>query len=361
MVQNGYRGLKTHHSVQSVNLFLGIKKRKRSDVVESKACTVCGEIKTLDKFTKDKGYIDGYRHQCKTCNNKKAKENRYKRRDRLQNSGYNKIETKCCSTCTEIKEISNFYKESSSKDGYGNLCKSCRAIYTSEYNNKNKQKNKNGQSIVVDLKRCSLCLIVYPISNFDTHCYSKDGHNCWCKSCSSKKGKEYRNTPEAKEKIKEYHEEYLKNPENWNMKKEAMAQWVKRNCEYVKTKRKEYIATHREEIREMHRKYDKTPNGKNIAARKNHRRRLRNNEVECTLTLEQWEKIIADQKNKCVICDKPFNTKRKATRDHIIPLSKGGGLTFENVQALCKSCNSKKHNSLDKQNIVTWFHPHPTS
>ena len=31
------------------------------------------------------------------------------------------------------------------------------------------------------------------------------------------------------------------------------------------------------------------------------------------------------------------------TIDHIRPVSKGGGLVLDNVQLLCKSCNSIKH------------------
>jgi 5-methylcytosine-specific restriction endonuclease McrA len=52
---------------------------------------------------------------------------------------------------------------------------------------------------------------------------------------------------------------------------------------------------------------------------------------------------------------KTFTKKRFPTRDHIVPCSKGGGLTFENVQALCHSCNSTKRDKLDHTKIVTWL------
>ena len=41
---------------------------------------------------------------------------------------------------------------------------------------------------------------------------------------------------------------------------------------------------------------------------------------------------------KCLHCDKPTDL----TIDHIIPLVKGGTNDLENLQTLCRSCNSRK-------------------
>ena len=39
-------------------------------------------------------------------------------------------------------------------------------------------------------------------------------------------------------------------------------------------------------------------------------------------------------------------TRRDLSLDHIIPQSKGGPTTYENLTTLCRSCNSRKHDRL---------------
>lgn len=55
-------------------------------------------------------------------------------------------------------------------------------------------------------------------------------------------------------------------------------------------------------------------------------------------SLEEWHKICERFNHKCVCCKK----KKILTRDHIIPVSKGGSDYISNIQPLCLSCNSKK-------------------
>lgn len=49
------------------------------------------------------------------------------------------------------------------------------------------------------------------------------------------------------------------------------------------------------------------------------------------------------QEHKCALCNKIFAYQEMAG-DHIKPWSKGGKTTLENLQMLCKDCNSKKSN-----------------
>lgn len=59
-------------------------------------------------------------------------------------------------------------------------------------------------------------------------------------------------------------------------------------------------------------------------------------------TLLEWNNLKAIHENKCIKCGE----EKKLTKDHVVPLSKGGTDFIENIQPLCRNCNSKKHNKI---------------
>ena len=76
---------------------------------------------------------------------------------------------------------------------------------------------------------------------------------------------------------------------------------------------------------------------KNISHLKS-RRYVRERNAIGSHTLQQWEDLKIEFNNRCGFC----RDKKKLTKDHIIPLSEGGTDYIDNIQPLCKNCNSKK-------------------
>ena len=56
--------------------------------------------------------------------------------------------------------------------------------------------------------------------------------------------------------------------------------------------------------------------------------------------------LTADGMYICACCGKKYSNRLQLQVDHIIPLNRGGKTTLDNLQILCRSCNSKKGDKL---------------
>jgi len=160
------------------------------------------------------------------------------------------------------------------------------------------------------------------------------------------------NNPEyIKDYYKKNRESILNKNKIWNKNneeriKEYKKQWNKDNEERILKKRKERYKNNKEEILKQSREYQKTEKGKATKQRAKYKRRTILKNVINTLTSEEWLDILKEYNYKCVYCGCDFDEDNLPTRDHIIPLSRGGHNIKENIIPACRSCNSKKHNKI---------------
>lgn len=67
-------------------------------------------------------------------------------------------------------------------------------------------------------------------------------------------------------------------------------------------------------------------------------RKTRMKNIAADLTASQWRAIQAAYKHRCAYCHK----RKPLTQDHVVPVSKGGAHTANNIIPACRSCNSSK-------------------
>jgi hypothetical protein len=77
----------------------------------------------------------------------------------------------------------------------------------------------------------------------------------------------------------------------------------------------------------------------------NHRRAIAGG-GSATLTIEEWLRIVDAYEGRCLYCQAPD----RLTMDHLVPISRGGDHSIENVVPACRSCNSRKHD----RNMNVW-------
>lgn len=80
------------------------------------------------------------------------------------------------------------------------------------------------------------------------------------------------------------------------------------------------------------------------------RRRVRRKSVEGSHSVGEWLLVLWICDNRCAYC----GATSRLTKDHVVPISKGGTDYIENILPACLSCNSRKR---DKPSFTIKHYP----
>ncbi len=127
-----------------------------------------------------------------------------------------------------------------------------------------------------------------------------------CRPCANRRSREWRE--ENRERHRKYHREY-----------------AQRNRQHLNAQRRQNYAIN--------------PELKRKQALANQVWKANQRGKGTGITTEQWEAIIKKYDYKCVACNEKADP---LCQDHIIPISKGRVSTIDNIQPLCRSCNTRK-------------------
>ncbi len=171
------------------------------------------------------------------------------------------------------------------------------------------------------MKKCNRCQIDKSIESFSKNPKNRDGYFHQCKLCRSIHVKQWRlNNPELYHKRRK---EIYRRDRELNIQRAT--EWARKN----KNKRVIIKNKWRAKNKELTNFYTK-----NYSYRKKG--------AEGAHTFEEYAKKLDRLGGLCFYC----RINRAGTKDHIIPLSKGGSNYIDNIVPSCVNCNSSKRDKL---------------
>lgn len=120
------------------------------------------------------------------------------------------MNTKQCTKCGEVKSVEDFPKDKRRADGRASSCRTCQAKLNNAW--KARQEKKVGPrrakieaALVAGEKQCTKCGIVKPLSEYHKDKRSGDGHYSHCRVCHYQMTETYAQTEHGKEIISKSH------------------------------------------------------------------------------------------------------------------------------------------------------------
>ncbi len=170
-------------------------------------------------------------------------------------------------------------------------------------------------------KRCSHCGQQKPAVEFNRARKSPDGLHCYCRSCQAARAAVW--MEQNRETLAEYkHGYYRQNRDSVR---------ARGNRHYRETREQQL-----QRCRELRQKNPAAVREREVVCHANQTARKRG--ISSRLSVEEWRSALARFGRRCCAC----GSGQSLTIDHVVPLSRGGDNTAENIQVLCGSCNSRK-------------------
>ena len=166
--------------------------------------------------------------------------------------------------------------------------------------------------------------------NHCPRCGGKRGlRTALCEGCAVKKTAEWRLTNKERRNASERARYHVDIERRRELSRKHSAKYKRNHPDKIKANNVR-LRERKNELARMH----YTPE---IGREKNGRRRARM--YGSLVSEDQWQEVLDRYNHTCLCCGVRGTL---LTRDHIVPLSLGGRNDIENIQPLCRSCNSRK-------------------
>lgn len=192
-------------------------------------------------------------------------------------------------------------------------------------------------------KKCPKCGLIKPIGEFYKNSTRKDGLSTYCKECIKNDSHEYyvRNKEKCKERLNNWR------AQNREYVRERDARYREENPDIEFRKQQKYRETHKEQLYLKGKKY-REENRQYFYDKAKERNQQMASVDDGTVTEEYKRYMFDEQHGRCAYCGCDLSESGKHI-DHIIPISRGGRHTANNVQWTCPTCNLSKGDKLEEE------------
>lgn len=184
----------------------------------------------------------------------------------------------------------------------------------------------------MEAKICSHCRRGFPVSYY--YKQSLGYLYAECKECTKSRVKAYHLTPNGHAVKQRAWRKYHKLVDNPG-----------RRAYYKTPEGRAYLKARNqtERCKKNNKRYQVSVLGHKTSALATSRRRARLRECEGKFSDQEWDELIKEYDQSCAYCG---CNDVKMTMDHVIPITRGGKHSRDNIVPACGICNSSKNNRL---------------
>jgi 5-methylcytosine-specific restriction endonuclease McrA len=172
----------------------------------------------------------------------------------------------------------------------------------------------------------------------------RDGLQTYCRLC--RRGKiwesRHRHWDTYRDANKEASRQWRQNhPESKHLSNKAYNRiYQEKNREKYREQSKAYYEANRDRLKEQKHIYRR--NNLEAYAVREANRRAHKARAGGSFTQQEWHELCAYYEYTCLRCGRQ-EPDIELTVDHVVPLSRGGTNDIDNLQPLCRACNTSKH------------------
>lgn len=206
---------------------------------------------------------------------------------------------------------------------------------------------------IAPLKHCIKCATDKPLDEFGIERKRPDGHAVYCKTCrramandryqrdpdvrsiavqrSGERARRLKDDPIFRKQAREGSQRYIRTEKGKRANREKIKR-LRQTSPTIRNYFKQYEKKRRENDPEFLKRW------RAYKRQKARDRRAHEKGAMGSYTEAEWIALCEKYDHRCLRCGKQVTL----TRDHIRPVTKDGSNTIDNIQPLCKPCNSWK-------------------